>query len=455
MKDIILEKLTSFDIADYEPIYPRALDMGAPLVPRMGNLVKVITGMRRSGKSYRLYQEIKALRNMGVPADQICYFNFEDDRLAPITSEVGDQVIEAFASLHPGVLSRGLYLFLDELQEMQGWGSWLRRIVDTTKATIYVTGSSSQMLSREISTEFRGRALDFELLPFSFSEHVAAFLPGVDATHPSTEERIALQGELMKYLERGGFPAAYGLPRPQSNALLQSYVERVVSRDVVERHDVGRPRVASAFARRILATNAMPLSIRKVEGDLRAAGLATSRELLADLLSYFEEAYLVFCVRQFSYSLAETTTSAQKVYAIDPGLALASSRANTNALGQRLEDCIYLELRRRAGLGRMDTVSTYRTREGGLEVDFVVGDALTQDPFELYQVSADVSDGRTLRRELRALWQGLREANLEEGVLVTLEGREALHERDGLRVRQVPAWKWLLECDAKAFAQGA
>lgn len=447
MNDIILEKLTSFDVADYEPIYLRALDIGDPLPPRMGNLVKVVMGMRRSGKSYRLYQEVKALLALGVSADQICYFNFEDDRLDPITSEVGDQVIEAFASLHPGVLSRGIYLFLDELQEMRGWGAWLRRIVDTTKATIYVTGSSSQMLSREISTEFRGRALDFELLPFSFAEHVAAFLPKVDTNHPSMEERIALQQELLTYLVRGGFPATHGLPLSQSNALLQSYVERVVARDVVERHDVSRPRVAAAFARRVLATNAMLLSIRKAESDLRAAGLSTSRELLGDLLSYFEEAYLVFCVRQFNYSLAEATTSSQKVYAIDPGLALASARANTNALGQRLENCVYLELRRRIALGRMDTVSTYRTKEGNLEVDFVVGDALAQEPFGLYQVSADVSDKRTLKRELRALWQGLREAGLEEGTLVTLEGRETRHEQDGMRVRQVPAWKWLLKHD--------
>ena len=445
MDAIILEKLTGFRLRDYEPIHTRSLDLGEPFVPRVGNLVKVVVGMRRSGKSYRLFQEIRALLDSGVPMDQICYFNFEDDRLAPVTARTGDQVIEAFESLHPGALARGVYLFLDEIQEMGNWGAWLRRVVDTTRATIYVTGSSSQMLSREISTEFRGRAIDFELLPFSFAEHVAAFMPGVEAAHPSMEERVALQREAAAYLVAGGFPATHGLPRAQAVALLQSYVERVVSRDVVERHDVGRPRVAAALARRILATNAMPFSARKVEGDLRAAGLGTSRETIGDLIAYLEEAYLVFFVREFSYSLAENTTSMPKAYAIDPGLALASARANSNALGQRLENAVYLELRRRRGLGRTDTVCSYRTKAGGFEVDFVVGDALTQDLFELCQVSADVSDGKTLARELRALWQGMREAGAEESLLVTLEGDEAFHERDGMRVRQVPAWKWLLE----------
>ena len=445
MDAIIQEKLVGFRLRDFEPIYSRSLDLGEPLAPRIGNLVKVIVGMRRSGKSFRLFQEIRALLNSGVSMDQICYFNFEDDRLAPVTTRTGDQVIEAFESLHPGALARGVYLFLDEIQEMDNWGAWLRRVVDTTRATIYVTGSSSRMLSREISTEFRGRAIDFELLPFSFAEHVAAFMPGVDAVHPSMEERVALQHEVMAYLSDGGFPDAHGLPKAQAVALLQSYVERVVSRDVVERHDMGRPRVAAALARRILASNAMPFSARRVEGDLRAAGLGTSRETIGDLMSYFEEAYLVFFVREFSYSLAETTTSMPKVYAVDPGLALASARANSNALGQRLEDAVYLELRRRTELGRADSVCSYRTRTGGFEVDFVMGDALTQDLFELCQVSADVSDDRTLSRELRALWQGMREAGAEEGLLVTLEGGETNHERDGMRVRQVPAWKWLLQ----------
>lgn len=444
MKTIIKEKLQGFRLDDFEPIYQRSLDLGEPLAPRIGNLVKVIVGMRRSGKSYRLFQEIRTLRDSGIPMSQICYFNFEDERLAPVKPKTGDQVIEAYESLHPGVLRKGIYLFLDELQEMDGWGAWLRRVVDTTKATIYVTGSSSKMLSREISTAFRGRAIDFELLPFSFAEHISAFMPTVDVVNPSMEERIALQSMAEVYLSAGGFPATHGLPQQQAIALLQSYAERVVSRDVVERHDVDQPRLVAALARRVLATNGMLLSVRKVEGDLRAAGFRTSREMVGDIISYFEEAYLVFRMQEFRYKLAEATTSPPKVYAIDPGLALATARANSNQLGQRLEDAVYLELRRRSGLGRIDTICSYHTKKGNLEVDFVVGDALMQEPYELYQVCADMSDQTTLNRELRALWQGMREAGLNEGLLITLD--EELHrEQDGMRIRQVPAWKWLLE----------
>ncbi len=112
--------------------------------------------MRRSGKSYRLFQEMAALLDQGIPQSRICYFNFEDDRLAPVGPQTGDEVLEAFQMLSPQAFEQGAYLFFDELQEMQDWDAWLRRVVDTRKVTIYATSSSSKLLSTEIATGFRG-----------------------------------------------------------------------------------------------------------------------------------------------------------------------------------------------------------------------------------------------------------------------------------------------------------
>lgn len=179
MNEIIAATLRDFSLDAYRPIIPRELDLGEPLAPRAGNMVKVVIGMRRSGKSYRLFQEMDRLLSSGVPSARICYFDFDDDRLKPITPATGDAVLEAFYAINPSALSEGAYLFFDELQEMSDWGAWLRRIVATRRATIYVSGSSSKMLSTEIATEFRGRALDFELLPFSFREYaLARGIPG-------------------------------------------------------------------------------------------------------------------------------------------------------------------------------------------------------------------------------------------------------------------------------------
>lgn len=448
MNPIITESIQNFSLDEFRPIVARDLDLGEPFAPRRGNLVKTVMGMRRSGKSYRLFQEIGSLLDAGIAPNRICYFNFEDDRLAPVTPAVGDEVLEAFYALNPAALDEGAYLFFDELQEMDGWGSWLRRVVDTTKATIYVSGSSSKMLSTEISTEFRGRSLGFELLPFSFSEYVRATCPGIptSAVAYSTKDRLILQNALLQYLERGGFPATVDLTRPHAIMLLQSYVERVVARDVVERHGLFRHNVATALARRALACNAMPLSLHRVEGDLRSVGIKTSRANLADLLGYMGDACLLFQLKQFSYALSERTTAVPKVYAVDPGLAMANAKAHTNNLGQRLENAVYLELRRRRGGMRHETICSYHTRDHGYEVDFVVGDVLEQEPYGFVQVSADVSDEATLNRELRALWEAMGEAGLLSSTLVVLDGEMHTYERNGMTVLQIPAWRWLMNC---------
>lgn len=449
MNQIILQTLQDFSLDQYLPIVHRELDLGEPLEPRAGNLVKVIIGMRRSGKSYRLFQEIQSLISSGIDKSRICYFNFEDDRLTPVTNQTGNEVLEAFFYLHPDSVKQGFYLFLDELQEMDGWGTWLRRIIDTRKATIYVTGSSSKMLSAEVATEFRGRAIDFELLPYSLREVASAQVPELlqyDKALP-TELIARAQHLLDSYLKKGGFPGAQNLPDQQRTMLLQSYVRRVVARDVIERHDLERPRVATVFAQRLLGTNAKQLSLRKIESDMRSIGIATSRALLADLLSYLEEAYLVFSVREFSYSLSETSTSTPKVYSIDPGLALANGRANTNDLGQRLENSVYLELRRRNVGMRKDGICPCRTQTHSYEVDFVVGDLIFNERYELYQVTNDVSDEKTLERETRALWEAMEESGLNQSTLIVGNGPRQTYERNGNRIEQIPAWQWFLSID--------
>lgn len=438
--------LQEFSLDAYRPILRRSLDLGEPLDPRAGNLVKVIVGMRRSGKSYRLFQEMDALLARGIPRSRICYFNFEDDRVGPATPRTGDEVIEAFRYLNDVGEQDGIYLFFDELQEMEDWGSWLRRIVDTMRATIYVTGSSSKMLSTEVATEFRGRALDFELLPFSFreiAENTEALASHVNDRALSPAMRTNFQALLDRYLERGGFPAAQGLPQPQAIALLQSYTRRVVARDVVERHDLARPRVASALAARLMGMNARQLSVRKIENDLRSAGLATGRGYLAELVSHFEDAYLLFQVHERSRSLSESTTARPKIYAIDPGLSLANSRAGACDRGQRLEDAVYLELRRRNPMPLDGGIASLKTRDHGYEIDFAVGDVLDGSP-QLIQVCESMDAAVTVERETRALWEALEQVGSSEAVIVVGSGDETSYERDGRRILQVPAWQWLL-----------
>jgi hypothetical protein len=442
MNQVIQEKLADFDIALYQPIHKRSLSLGTPQEPKAGNLVKVICGMRRSGKSYRLFQEIQTLTQQGVPENRICYFNFEDDRLGPATPQLADEMLDAFELQNPGAQAAGFYLFLDEIQELQNWGQWLRRIVDTKRATIYVTGSSSQMLSTEIATQFRGRALEYELLPLSFAEYLT--FNGITAPRAkvSAAQRVKMQAAFNAYLQVGGFPAAQQLQRQEAITLLQSYAQRVVARDVIERHNLENPRAATLFTQRLLSMNGRELSVRKTANDLNSAGVKTSRAYLANIINYLQDAYLLFALKEQRYSLAEATTARPKIYAVDPGLALANARACTNDAGQRLENAVYLELRRRSAGARKDTITFTKTKAHAYEIDFVVGDALDPQTQALYQVAESVTGEKTLERELRALWEAMDERGCNAATLIVGEGVAETYTQGGKTVQQIPAWQW-------------
>lgn len=447
MNHVIQQTIQDFSLDLYRPIFPRELDLGEPLQPRAGNLVTVITGMRRSGKSYRLFQQMDELHHSGIPYSRMLYFNFEDDRLTPVTPQTGDEVLEAFYSLHPENLDDGAYLFLDELQEMSDWGSWMRRIVDTRKVTVFATGSSSRMLSSDIATAFRGRSIAMEQLPLSFREYSCWHLPEVDvsqAVHP-TKDSLLLRQAFASYLMDGGFPAAQDLARPRAILLLQSYAQQVVARDVIERNNVSNPRVASLFAQMVLGSNGRSLSLRKAENQLRSQGLPASRALLSEMLRWLEDAFLIGRVRELSRTAAEANNGIVKLYAIDPGLAAANAPASVRDEGQRLEDAVYLELLRRMQTSRQTSVSYLKTRGHAYEVDFVVGDALFGTTEALYQVTQSLSEPKTRNRELRALCEAMGELGVDEGTVIVEEGKpEEVTAPQGV-IHCVPAWQWFLQ----------
>jgi hypothetical protein len=445
MNAVILEALADFSLDDYRPIFSRDADLGEPAAPRRGNLVTVVTGMRRCGKSYRLFQQMDDLHEQGVPWDRMLYFNFEDNRLMPVTPATGDEVLEAFYYLHPDAVGEGAYLFLDELQEMDDWGLWLRRVVDTRKVTVYATGSSSRMLSSDLVTQFRGRSWECELWPLSFAEYVR--FHGIAEARPpaaySTDDRLRLQAALGDYLVRGGFPAIQNESVQRAVMTLQGYAQRVVARDVVERHNMGNAAAVTAFVRKVLASHGRGLSIRKTENELRSQGFAVGRSSLGDVLGYLEDAFLVSRLYEFSRSAARNPLGATKLYVVDPGLACANAPASTCDEGQRLEGVVYGELRRRQPVVRDGGVSFMRTGAGH-EVDFVVGDALFGQSEGFYQVTRSIDDPAVFERETRSLWEALEEYGAAQGTLIVQEGAPQVLERDGRSVQVVPAWQWLM-----------
>jgi hypothetical protein len=448
MDALVSRILLDFSLDDYEPIFQRSLDLGEPEAPHVGNLVTVVSGIRRCGKSYRLFQEMRRLERAGVPRGRMLYFNFDDNRLDLGGSAVADQVLDTFYELNPGALEEGAYLFLDEVQEVPGWDAWMRRVVDTRKVTVYVTGSSSKLLSSEIASAFRGRSVVYEMSPLSFAEYVRFHLPQADLGRGAlgAAERVRVRRLFASYLETGGFPAVQRLGAARRVMVLQSYAQQVTTRDVIDRHNLGNPRAVAGFAQRLLAMSGHEVSLRKVENDLRSQGVVMGRGKLAKVLGYLEDAFLVATVGDYTRSLDASPRTAPKVYGADPGLVLANSKASAQDLGQRLETAVYLELRRRNALGRRQTIGSGRTRGHGYEVDFVVGDALL-DPgdAQLYQVCAHPdADPKTREREVRALREAMAEHGVGTSWLLTMddEGGE-VQVPEGTVVCK-PTWEWCL-----------
>lgn len=443
MEDLIKQKILDFSIDAHKPIFPRDLSLGEPRLPKVGNLVDVVVGMRRSGKTYRLFQEIETLLDRGVSPENILYFNLEDDRFKPFSPSLGDQVLSAFYELYPHAKSEGAYLFLDEIQEIPDWGIWLRRIVDTEKVTLYVTGSSAKVLSADIASEFRGRSITNELLPFGFGEYLRYHDEGLaNKSRFTTAENLELKKHFEEYLLRGGFPAVQEEEEERLVAVLQGYAQQVVAKDVIERHNLSNPQAVSLFAKKALSYNGREISLRKTEHQFKSQGTKVSRVALAAALGYFEDAFLLATVKPWTRALAENPKVAAKVYAIDPGLAQANASAASEDKGQLLEDAVYLELRRRHPHRRDGLISFYKTQDS-FEIDFIVGDALMEKE-SLFQVCVSLDGEATFGREIRALQSAMKERGVSSATLITLETqRREVSLQEGI-VEVIPAWQWCL-----------
>ncbi|MCB9683194.1 MAG: ATP-binding protein [Alphaproteobacteria bacterium] len=411
---------------------PRAVEL-----PGLPGKADALVGMRRVGKTWRLFQHMADLLDQGVARERLLYVNLEDERLSVDASELSG-LTEAWYARHPSVVGQEHWLYLDEVQNVPGWERFVRRLLDQVHVRVLVTGSSSKMLSAEIATSLRGRALSTEVLPFSFAEalvHAGTTVPHTWPVGPSARARLAHAFDA--YLESGGFPEVQGLDADLRRRVLQEYVDVAVLRDIVERHGVTQVHALRWLVRRLLANPSGRFSANRLHRDLRSQGHAIGKDSVHELLAHVEDAHLVYTVPLWSASAARRQIHPRKAYPVDPALSRTVAFAKPEDVGHRLESLVYLELRRR-GLVELGYVDT----EAGFEVDFC-GRQADGTP-HLVQVCAQLSDEDTRRRELRALEAAMAELGIAAATLVTLREEEVVRLPTGT-VRVVPAWRWLLE----------
>jgi hypothetical protein len=406
-------------------------------LPALSGKIDAIIGMRRTGKTWFLFQTMQRYLEQGIPKEAILYLNFDDERLLPMTTAELGQIIETYYRLFPEHRDRTCYFFFDEVQNISGWEVWLRRLVDTERVQIAATGSSAKLLSREIATALRGRSLSTEMFPFSFREALAhEGIEGFPAPRPGAKKRALLENRLRRYLLNGGFPEVQTVSDNHRIRILQEYVDVVILRDIVERYQVSNILPLRTLIRHLLATPATLFSVNKFYNDLRSQGLACGKNTLHDYFEYLKDAYLIYPVSIHSRSERTRRVNPRKVYVIDTGLANAFLHRPQSDWGRLLENFVFMELRRK-GLD----IEYYRTGNG-LEVDFIATDH--RDAQTLYQVSLELRDEQTRKREVKALTTTMQETGIKSATIVSLDTEEQI-ETDAGVIDVVPAWLWALQ----------
>ena len=396
----------------------------------------IIIGVRRCGKTILLNQVVSRLISEGVSKDNFLYINFFDDRLSQLKTVGPDKVLEAYFMIYPQKkLHDKIYCFFDEIQVVPGWESFLDRIMRTENCEVYITGSSAKMLSKEIGTQMRGRALSWELFPFSFSEYLNC--SGVNNTLPaSTRDRIIIQKTFADFYEQGGFPEVIGINKPLRIKIHQEYFNSILFRDLIERYDIAHPRALVDLSVRLLENIASLYTLNGLTNFLKSLGHKVPKNSVADYLAWFEDAYFLFTVRIFSASFSKSNANPKKIYCIDHAFVRSVTSGILVNSGHQLENIVFVALR------RLNNSLYYYKTSTNQEIDFLMQDQ--QRNIKLIQVCQTLVNPATRQREISVLQIAMKELGLLKATIVTRDETDKITVNEGI-IEVVPVWKFLLE----------
>ncbi len=433
MKPIFKQLIADFQEATLPRVTPR--DVHFPELPSTVKKAYVLIGMRRSGKTWAMYQQIHALLNNGVNKKHILYLDFSDDRLNGLTQDDLQDLLLAYYELNPEVSpDTKVYFFLDEIHEVASWEKFVRRLINTDSITVYLTGSSAKMLSKEIATTLRGRTIVREIFPFSFKEylrhHEAHYSENLSA-----HQKAAMHHTLQKYLHYGGLPETLNLPENLHRELLQGYMDAVLYRDIIERYQVSNTLALKQFLNHCLQNSAKLLSINKLYDSFKSLGYSVGKSSLYEYSIYLNDSYCLLTVPAYHLSLRKSSLKPKKIYPIDMGLITAYTIKSDYEQAARLETAVFLQLRR-----KYTDIFYYHTATAK-KIDFLV---VENNQFFLYQVCLSLNDAKTKAREIKAVLEARKELPVEKASIITLED-DYDEVIDSYTIEVIPLWKFLLD----------
>lgn len=398
----------------------------------------ICIGARRSGKSTYMHQIMAKLMTQGVSQKNIVHLNFFDDRLYQLPQVGFNTILEAYYGLYPEKKNtETVYYFFDEIQMIAGWEAFIERLLRTEKCEVYLTGSSAKMLSKEIATQMRGRALSWELFPFSFAEYLDH--TQLEVTYPlSTKTRLLVQQAFNEYCTTGGFPEVLGYNKMMRIKVHQEYFNAMLFRDLIERHKVVHPKIVLDLAHWLVNNIAALYSINSLYGYLQSLGHKVQKTAVSEYLQRLEDAYFFFTVRIFDASVARMQANPKKIYCIDHAMVNSLASGILVNSGHLLENMVFM------GLRRITPHVFYYKTKSGKEVDFLIQQKAGKKV--LIQVSETLLDPKTEKREVGALVESMLELNLKQGIIVTRQEQGEVTTEAGV-ITIVPIWKFLLDVE--------
>lgn len=410
LKEIILEQAESFK--DKKDIIYR--EIGASFLK--SKKISIITGIRRAGKSTLM----KQIANLGGP---FYYFNFEDDRLLDFTKNDFNSLLEVFLELYG---ERKIVLF-DEIQYIKGWEKFVGRLFKDGRK-VFLTGSSANLLSRELGTALTGRNVKMELYPFSFKEFLN-YAKVEDRNFFTTAARAKIKRQFNLYLEFGGFPEV--VISRDKNELRQLYQD-VIIKDLLVRFKIRDTKSFRELVLYLISNVGVPVSFHNLKKILDFKNAMTVK----NYIDFLEEAYLIFSVSRYDYSIKKQIINDRKIYGIDMGMIKEVAFSFSENSGRILENVVFLELKRR---GR--EIYYYRDKGNKHECDFIIreGRKITA----AIQV-VDRLNGGNKDREVNGLISAMREHKISEGIILT-SSENGEFNSDGFKIKIKPVWQWLLE----------
>ena len=414
-------------IALHQEEIPLSLHERSLQLPLNKQRIVTVTGVRRCGKSSLLHLTINRLLASGVDKEQILYIGFDDERLANMDVSDFDEILQAYRLMYPDRPLSSVYMFFDEIQIVKGWELFVLRVYKSYCKNVYVTGSTAQMLSGEMSSALRGWPDEYTEYPLSFKEFIA--FKGVKANR-YTEEGAALMANMFKsYLLTGGFPQAV-------LANVETYFNTMLFRDMIEHYNISAsPSVVRYFLKRVFNNITKPSSVNNIYNDLKSQGLKLSKDSLYQWLDYACNIFLLHKVPKYSKSVIKQSTSLSKYYVVDFALAKSVLLPQSEEKGKALENAVYMHLARHLN----ENEQIYYFNEGA-ECDFVI--ANDEGVKELIQVCWELDEFNT-PRECGGLCAASAATGCKKISIVTCNQAQSIHYGD-LQINVVAAWDFML-----------